>query len=448
MGTVLLPLVVKPLPRGAEIVEKNGERIARWRDSRGAIRTAPVRRTPRGDCIAMHSGKYVARYRDAHGEKRTVATHCRDRVTAQAVLADLERRAELVRAGVMSAEQDQVSDHRRAPIQRHVDSFIDSLRARGDGDRHVRNIRRLVTTVITECNIRTLRDVKRETIEKWLLTGANVRRSARTRNMYVGAIKSMMKWAVETERLLSDPLARIRRADERADRRRQPRAFTPDELSRLLNAAQRRPIEQGELYTRGWRRKQPGVRLRPETRAKLERLGRERALIYKTLVMTGLRLGELAAVKIRDVVLDGPHIVLDAKHEKARRGAVLPLRQDLADDLRRWIESERAPADRKLFNVTQAMLKVFIRDLAYAGIPKLDDRGRTACLHSLRYSLASLLNGRGVAPRTAQELMRHASLTLTMGLYTDTRLLDLKSALDVLPQLPLEHDRQVATAGA
>jgi integrase len=448
MGTILLPLVVKSLPRGAEIIEKNGERTARWRNSRGAIRTAEVRTTPRGDCIAIHSGKYVARYKDAHGVVRSVPTQCRDRVAAQAVLARLEHRAELVRAGVISAEQDAVSDHRRAPIQRHIDGFIDSLRARGDCDRHVANMRRFVATVITECNIRALRDVRRETIEKWLLTGANVTRSARTRNSYLGAVRSLMRWCVETDRILADPLARIRRADERADRRRQPRAFSPDELRRLLDAARRRPVEQGELYTRGWRRKQPGVRLRPETRAKVERLGRERSLIYKTLVMTGLRLGELAAVRVRDVVLDGPYIVLDAKHEKARRGATIPLRQDLAEDLRGWIESERALPDRKLFNISYSLLKVFVRDLAYAGIPKLDDRGRTACLHSLRHTFATLMSRGGVAPRVAQAAMRHSTIDLTMTTYTDARLLDVAGALDVLPQLPLEHDRELAVEGA
>jgi integrase len=448
MGTVLLPLVVKPLPRGAEITEKNGERIARWRDSRGSIRTAQVRTTARGDCIAMHSTKYVARYKDANGEHRTVSTGCRDIVAAKAVLADLVRRAELIRAGVISAEQYAVSDHRRAPIARHIDCFIDSLRARGDGDRHVRNIRRLVTTVITECNLRTLRDVKRETIEKWLLAGANVNRSARTRNMYLGAIRGLMRWCVETERVLADPLARIRRADERADRRRQPRAFTAEELRRLLDAARRRPLEEALKFNRGWRKNQPGQRLRPETRAKLERLGRERQLVYKVLALTGLRIGELAAVRVRDVVLEGPHITLEAKHEKARRGASLPLRADLAEDLRCWIASECAPADRKLFNVTQAMLKIFVRDLAYAGIPKLDDRGRTACLHSLRHTFATLMSCGGVAPRVAQAGMRHSTIDLTMTTYTDARLLDVAGALEVLPNLPLEHDRQKAIAGA
>jgi integrase len=446
MGTVLRPFIVKPLPRGAEITEHGGERIARWRDSRGAIRTAPVHVTARGDCIALRGNKFLARYKDASGVRRTVPTHCGDLVAARKVLSDLERRVELVRSGLLSADEDAISDHRKAPITRHLDAFIDSLRARGDGDRHVRNIRRLAMTVITECNIRALRDVKRETIEKWLLTGANATRSARTKNMYLGAIRGLMRWCVETERVLVDPLVRIRRADEKADRRRKPRAFTPDELARLLDAAKRRPLEQAELYNRGWRRTQRGARLRPETRAKLVRLGRERALAYKVMALTGLRVGELAAVRVSDVLLDRAQIVLDARFEKARRGAVIPLRQDLVEDLRRWIEN--APPDRKLVNVSHTLLKVLIRDLAYAGIAKYDDRGRSACLHSLRYSFATWLSRAGVAPRTAMAALRHSTIDLTMTTYTDARLLDIAGALDVLPQLPLDHDRKLAVADA
>jgi integrase len=78
---------------------------------------------------------------------------------------------------------------------------------------------------------------------------------------------------------------------------------------------------------------------RPNYVAELERRGRERALIYKTLVLTGLRRGELAALTVGHVELDGPvpYLVLDAADEKAGRGSEVPLRADLADDLRRWV---------------------------------------------------------------------------------------------------------------
>jgi integrase len=68
----------------------------------------------------------------------------------------------------------------------------------------------------------------------------------------------------------------------------------------------------------------------------LERLGRERALIYKTLVLTGLRKGELASLTVGQLELDGPmpFVVLEAADEKNRQGSTIPLRLDLANDLR------------------------------------------------------------------------------------------------------------------
>ena len=182
--------------------------------------------------------------------------------------------------------------------------------------------------------------------------------------------------------------------------------------------------------------------------AKLELLGRERALIYKTLVLTGLRLGELAAIRICDVVLDGPnpHIVLDARHEKNRQGSHLPLRGDLCRDLTAWIARGGGDPQRPLFAVSQSLIKVFNRDLEFAEIPKRDDRNRTACIHSLRHTFATLMSRGGVAPRVAQAAMRHSSIDLTMSVYTDPRLLDVAGALDVLPELPLEP-RAMARVG-
>jgi hypothetical protein len=43
----------------------------------------------------------------------------------------------------------------------------------------------------------------------------------------------------------------------------------------------------------------------------------------------------------------------------------------------------------------------------------------------------------GVAPRTAQAALRHADIQLTLNVYTDPALLDVRGALEVLPALPL-----------
>ena len=58
-------------------------------------------------------------------------------------------------------------------------------------------------------------------------------------------------------------------------------------------------------------------------------------MIYKTLVGTGLRRGELAAVTVGDVNLESekPFISLGAAHEKSRRSACIWLSDDLAHDI-------------------------------------------------------------------------------------------------------------------
>ena len=53
----------------------------------------------------------------------TMATGCRDETAARQVLADLERRAELVRSGVMTAAEAAVGDHQAAPLAEHFDAF-------------------------------------------------------------------------------------------------------------------------------------------------------------------------------------------------------------------------------------------------------------------------------------------------------------------------------------
>jgi integrase len=388
----------------------------------------------------MECSKFLARYRDGQNVVRTVPTGCKDLMAARAVLADLERRAELVRAGIVTPAQDAIADHRRTTITAHVAAYVESLAIKGNTPKHVATVQRHLREVIAACGFRTLADIRREPVERWLAGPANQRRSARTKNQLRNAMVWLGNWLVDRERMLANPLARLPRFNEAVDRRRQPRALTPEELELLLDAARRRPLAEALKFNRGWRRGQNGAHLRPETRTKLEKLGYERALVYRVLVLTGLRLGELAAIQVRDVVLDDvrPHVVLDAKFEKARRGATVPLRADLAADLREWIGTRR---DGPLFRISANQVKVFDRDLKFAGIEKRDARGRVACLHSLRHTHGTLLTKAGVAPRVVQAALRHASPEFSMKMYVDPRLLDVGEALSVLPALPLSSGR-------
>src|SRR5262249_51783805 len=150
------------------------------------------------------------------------------------------------------------------------------------------------------------------------------------------------------------------------------------------------------------------------------------------------------------------YAILDAANEKNREGSEIALRDDLADDLKRWLadrlersQSEarqlgrpipaRLPSDSLVFTVPTGLRRIMDRDLVLAGIArrlpdgtidKRDERGRTIDVHALRTTFGTLLSMGGVAPRTAQAAMRHSDIKLTMTTYTDPKLLDVRAAVN------------------
>jgi hypothetical protein len=57
------------------------------------------------------------------------------------------------------------------------------------------------------------------------------------------------------------------------------------------------------------------------------------------------------------------------------------------------------------------------------------------------------LSAAGVSPRTAQAVMRHSEIMLTMATYTDERLLDSAGAVALLPHLPIDATETEAASG-
>jgi integrase len=458
MGAVFKKSVTKAVPRGAEIITRQGQRYARWKDRRGKTRTAPLTTGQDGsDRIVIESSRYIAKYRDASGVVREVPTGCRDETAARQVLAELERKAELVRSGVMTASQAAVSNHQAGRLEEHFEAFDEHLKAKGVTKIHREDTGRYLRRLADECPFSTLADLRREALERWLATRTDEGMSARTRNAYRNAAASFCNWCVVTDRLATNPFDDVPKANEKADPRRQRRAMTEAELTRLLEVARSRPLLDTMTVRKGPRKGERYANLRPETRDRLEFLGKGRALIYKTLVLTGLRQNELASLTVAQLQLDDavPHAVLDAADEKNREGNVIPLRDDLAADLRAWLAEKlarlqaeagrlgepvpaRLPPDSLVFVVPAQLYRILDRDLKMAGIPKRDDRGRTLDVHALRHTFGTLLSKGGVSPRTAQAAMRHQDIKLTMNVYTDPKLLDVRAALDTLPALPLE----------
>ena len=491
MGTVYRKTATKALPAGAELFTKAGERFARWKDAKGKTRTALVTVGRDGqERITITARTYLAKYRDGQGIVREVATGCRDEQAARAVLNTLLKRAENVRSGTVTAADDAVIDWKAIPLAEHVAAYIEYQTAKELNSVRIKNSQSRIARLSRECRFTHLSDLNASAVERWLLDRKREGMSAGNLNEFRWEIIGFCNWCVRKRRLTSNPVTGLPRFDTNIDRQRQRRSMTEAELIQLLEVARWRPLSEygrrtvakDETERKGKRsnwtlapltfddlaaaveRARERLAKRPEFIAKLERLGHERALIYKTLVLTGLRKGELASLTVGQLFLDGPQAFaeLHAADEKNRQGSQIAIRDDLAADLRHWLAGKlespqsamrgrgkilsmqptlaKLPVATKLFTIPGQLVKILDRDLKAAGIAKADERGRTLDVHALRHSFGTLLSRGGVAPRTAQSAMRHSSIDLTMNVYTDPKLLDVHGALDSLPSLPLSSN--------
>ncbi len=114
-----------------------------------------------GGRIREESRTYFARYRDGSGLVVEVPTGCRDKQAAEAVLADLERTAQRVKAGVVTTAELKTADHGRTPIGTHVDAYKVHLAALQVSRKHEAETIRRLNRVLIECRFSTLADLDR-----------------------------------------------------------------------------------------------------------------------------------------------------------------------------------------------------------------------------------------------------------------------------------------------
>jgi site-specific recombinase XerD len=474
MAAVYRKSYTMPLPPQAQLVEEFGQMLAKWTDNRGKKHTDRTTLGKRGQVkIVRYAPTYLAQYRDADDQIIIESTGCRDKQAALHVLAERVKRAEHIKAGILTSQQCRTADYAQDMLSVHIEAYLEylhhkTIRGKRVSGGHIDNVRRQLTTLLNDCAFRRLQDITRDAMQKWMNRAEQAGKGARTRNTYRAGMIAFCNWCVQTDRLSANPLARLCCADEHADRRKTRRALTEAELNRLFTAARLRPLAEYGRDTvrlpkaqrqghRTWHKEQlhfeslevaaHRARLRlkdkPGLTDELEWTGRQRALMYKTLALTGLRRGELASITLGQVWLDvpQPYLELKAKNEKSGRACNIPLRRDLAAEIGRFVadKRQRLEGDKyrlarlPLFDMPDSLIGIFDRDLAAAGIAKQDERGRTLDVHALRHTFGTHLSLAGVAPRVAQAAMRHSTLNLTMNIYTDPTLLDVAGAINALP---------------
>lgn len=168
-----------------------------------------------------------------------------------------------------------------------------------------------------------------------------------------------------------------------------------------------------------------------------QRAVRDRAVV-ELMYGTGIRVGELVALDVRDVDLHGRAVRVLGKGRKER---IVPLPQLAWEALRTWIDERRGPGvlGEPLFVSLRArrprvdgvprrldardVRRVLARRAAGAGIA---DRVHP---HRLRHSYATHLLDMGAGLRDIQELLGHASLSTTQK-YTAVSVEHLRQVYD------------------
>ncbi len=376
---------------------------------------------------------YSVRYTDADGIRREVSTSCKTREGARQVLADLESDVERIKSGVVSREEADMREWDAVPLSEHIEAHEQYMKGLNRADTTIKRQRQLMTRISAANNWKRLRDLNRPQFERWLGMLVSEGTSARVRNAFLVAAKCFANWAVKAGRMPANPFGPISRMNERIDRRHVRRVLSPAELADLCAAIEGRPE------------------------------GAVRALVYRTLFYTGLRYSELRRVGIGDLRLDceTPHIELLAAHEKAGRGALVPIPAALAKELSEYLTERRArllgqpgakvvkfqsaPDTALLFDLPASLIHTFDRDLKAAGIAKVDSEGRLLDVHALRHSYCTMIAQSGANMQTAMKLMRHSTPAMTAR-YTHMNLRDLGGAVASLPTLPTAHESKAALA--
>ena len=345
-----------------------------------------------------------------------------DKRAAELLAGDLVRREELKAAGIIDPHEE----HKTRAIGDHLSDFESAMRARDVVSKYVKDRMGCLAAFVEASGTKRMGDLAIGAANDWVNALVETGLSARSVNGRIAALRQFGRWLVRTRRLPHDPFDTLKPRNEAVDRRHVRRALTPDEVTRLLDAARRRPLE-----CESKRRKYTPVS--EKDRARLVALGDARAMTYLLAVTTGLRRSEVARLRLCDVDLDKGRARVPAASAKSKVDQYVEIHPHVVAALRAAWPKDALPTATVIPAGSFPIVATFHADLAYAKIARRDGQDRVVDFHALRHTFISNLAASGVHPRIAQALARHSSIELTMNYYTDLSLLDLRGAVARLP---------------
>ena len=379
------------------------------------------------------------------GKKKFVPTGLTDLRAAQKYLADWNVAKERGETGLSDPRQR----HLDAPIGNHVAEYLATLAA--GSDTHRREVARVLGLATSP--MKSLRDLTAERITKHLSTTP----SAATGNKHRAYLSGFAGWCFRLDYLAANPILRVGRllpgANDPTPRTR--RAYTVDELRRLLAAARDYPVA-SRTQAKGGRPRKDGTPAQPRVTVasltpgfarQLGLAGKEREIVYRALLATGLRRGELSRIRVS--MFDGSKLTVPKqllKHKpKKLKHVVFHVPVELAKDLEQLvIDTDKRPGDKLVHVPTHSnYVKEHQSRLRLAGVAYETPVG-FADLHALRTTGNHYLKGNRVPLHKRQRFLRHAASDITTKHYdpeaTTARTMERK-VFDLMTKLDAEITR-------
>ena len=295
-------------------------------------------------------------------------------------------------------------------------------RIRGDGKRDAR--------IMKEFGNKRVRAIATPDIDVFLSGLDRQGMSARSVNKHRQILHSVFEYARKpgTYGLGRNPASPT---EKRSERNREGgllelEIFTTEEIQAIVRAA-----ENGKLRT------EPGEQYGPETKAEWERLNRQDAALFLVAAQTGLRRGEICALKWRDVDITKRKLTvsravsgrqIQTPKSGKRRTVGLPVeaarKLDQQSQRKRHTRQEDyvfCATSGDFMDGRQIGLR-FKRAQESAGV-------RYRSFHALRHTFGSDLVAKGFSLRDVQTLMGHSSITTTERYLHSADLTDLANRM-------------------
>jgi site-specific recombinase XerD len=304
------------------------------------------KRCKKSDPSAKRSaGKYWhAEYVDAKNRPQREPLKVTDKDIAISMLTDILKRVERERKG------DRFVQHEETPLlcpkchskgfvrvkarekvdcdecmsddAPHVSCFRRHLQNKNDTPTHVQESCSKIARVFRTCQLALPGDITASRVDQCLADLRVSGLSVNTSNAYLQVVNAFCNWMVRHGRASENPLLPLRPLNGDADRRRERRALSSEEFMRLIDATRKSNKRFRQLS------------------------GTDRAMLYLTAAYTGLRAQELASLTELSLSLEDrmPVARVDAAYSKRRRTDFQPLRHDLVDELKRWLEQKKTNA--------------------------------------------------------------------------------------------------------